>query len=71
MIPLSFNNLLNLGGSGPASKNINLKNIHNNILRFNTSTLEWNEIGTMTYKRYGHAVSAVPLQDVSKFCEIV
>ena len=70
MIPLSFNNLFNLGGSGPAS-NINHKNILNNILRFNTSTLEWNEIGTMTYKRYGHAVSAVPLQDVSKFCEIV
>ena len=44
------------------------KMIHNNDSQ-DTSTLEWNEIGTMTYGRYEHAVSAVPLQDVLKFCE--
>ena len=57
---------MNTGGYGSASKIV-----YNNILRFNTSTLEWKGIGAMTYGRYGHAVSTVPLQDVSKFCEIV
>ena len=55
-----------LGGYGSDSM---WEVMYDTILSFDTSSYEWNTIGNITHKRYGHAVSTVQEEDVLKYCQ--
>ena len=66
MIPsgaFSFLNILYLGGYYNDGTALDY------ILSFNTTSSEWNQIGSISQGRYKHAVSTVQQGEVLQFCE--
>ena len=41
---------------------------HGEILKFEKTTLEWQEVGSMNKTRQYHAMSVVSVEDVKDYC---